>query len=75
MPWIVGETKWSFWKLLIHAIESIVAFVVIRYLLFGDPVQGWGSFICVLLFLGGIQRLYIGILGQYLVKTYLEADY
>lgn len=51
---------------------AAVIFVTIRYLLFGDPVQGWASLICVILFLGGIQLLCTGILGQYLAKTYLE---
>lgn len=56
---------------------SIVAFiliviVVIRKLLFSDPVQGWTSTICVILLLGGIQLFSIGILGKYLEKTYIE---
>lgn len=46
--------------------------IVVRKLLFGDPVDGWASTITVMLFLGGIQLLCIGILGQYLSKTYLE---
>ncbi len=47
-------------------------FVFIRALVFGDPVAGWPSMICIILFLGGVQLLGIGILGQYLAKTYLE---
>ncbi|MDO4921000.1 MAG: glycosyltransferase family 2 protein [Phascolarctobacterium sp.] len=94
---IAGETKWSFIKLLIYAIEGIVAFstaplvfatliglvcclfafgstafIVMRKLLFDDPIQGWASTISISLFLGGVQLLCIGILGQYLAKTYLE---
>lgn len=94
---VAGETKWSFWKLLIYAIEGIVAFstaplvlstlvgliccifafggtifIVMRKLLFGDAIQGWASTVSVMLFMGGIQLLCIGILGQYLAKTYLE---
>ncbi len=49
-----------------------VVFIVVRKLLFGDPVDGWASTISIMLFLGGIQMLGIGILGQYLSKTYLE---
>ena len=92
-----GETKWSFWKLLLYSIEGIVAFseaplaiaavsgllfcfiaflfivfIVVRTLLFGDPVAGWPSLICVILMIGGIQLFCIGILGKYLSKTYLE---
>ena len=47
-------------------------FVFIRALAFGDPVAGWPSLVCIILFLGGIQLLCIGVLGQYLAKTYLE---
>ncbi len=46
--------------------------IIIRTLLFGDPVGGWPSTMSVILFLGGIQLFSIGILGQYLSKTYLE---
>ena len=49
-----------------------VGFVVIRKLLFGDPIQGWASTVSILLFIGGVQLLCTGILGQYLAKTYLE---
>ena len=67
-----------------HALASVlgvllclIAFVfilvvLVKTLAFGDPVGGWPSMICVILFLGGVQLLCIGILGQYLSKTYLE---
>lgn len=47
-------------------------FVVIKALIFGDPVAGWPSLVSIILFLGGVQLLGIGVLGQYLAKTYLE---
>lgn len=47
-------------------------FVFIKALIYGDPVAGWPSMMCIILFLGGIQLLCIGVLGQYLAKTYLE---
>ena len=50
----------------------MILFVIIRNLMFGDPVQGWASTICVILLLGGIQLFTIGILGKYLEKTYIE---
>ena len=50
----------------------MVLFVFIRRLLFGDPVAGWASTICIVLFIGGVQLLCMGIMGQYLAKTYLE---
>ena len=46
--------------------------IVVKTLLFGDPVGGWPSMMCAILFLGGVQLLSIGILGHYLAKTYLE---
>lgn len=94
---VAGETKWSFWKLLIYALEGIIAyttaplsiatifgflfsllagimilFVIVRRILFGDPVDGWASEVCIMLFIGGIQLFCMGVLGQYLAKTYLE---
>lgn len=49
--------------------------IVLRTLIFGDPVSGWPSTICVIMLIGGIQLLCIGILGQYLAKTYLETKH
>jgi glycosyltransferase involved in cell wall biosynthesis len=49
-----------------------VIFIVIRKLAFGDPVQGWASTACIILFCAGIQLLTTGILGEYLAKTYNE---
>lgn len=94
---VAGETKWSFWKLLIYSIDGIIgfstaplaiasvvgvlfcilAFVLILYfflktLIWGDPVAGFPAMICIVLLLGGIQLFCVGILGQYLSKTYLE---
>lgn len=50
-----------------------ICVILVKTLLYGDPVGGWPSTMCVILFLGGIQLFCIGILGQYLSKTYLEA--
>lgn len=54
---------------------AAILFVVIRSLLFGDPVAGWPSTICIILFVGGIQLLCLGVMGQYLSKTYLETKH
>lgn len=94
---VAGETKWSFWGLLVYAVEGIVAFstaplviativgllccllalggtifVIVRKLLFDDPIQGWASTISIVLTVAGIQLFCTGILGQYLAETYLE---
>ena len=94
---VAGETKWSFWQLLLYSIQGIVGFstvplalasvlglvlcllsllmvvyIIIKTLLFGDPVGGWPSLACMVMFMGGIQLFCMGILGQYLAKTYLE---
>ncbi len=51
----------------------LIGFIVIRSLIYADPVSGWPSTICIILFIGGIQLLTIGILGQYLSKLFLES--
>ena len=50
----------------------MVVFLVVRKLIFGDPVQGWASLACIIVFVAGLQMFGIGILGQYLAKTYME---
>jgi glycosyltransferase involved in cell wall biosynthesis len=47
-------------------------FIIIRRLVFGDPVAGWASTICVVVFIGGLQLFCLGIIGQYIAKIYLE---
>ena len=51
---------------------AIVAYIIVKTLLFGDPVKGWPTMACMIMFLGGIQLFSMGILGEYLAKTYLE---
>ena len=97
VEWVAGETKWSFWKLLLYSIDGITAFstaplaiaslmwvlfcflaailivvVIVKTLVWGDPVAGYPSMMCFIFLIGGIQLLCLGILGQYLSKTYLE---
>ena len=92
-----GETKWSFWKLFLYSLDSIVAFstvplsiasvmgilfcfvafliiifIIVRTLIYGDPTSGWPSMVCIMFFIGGVQLLCIGVIGQYLSKAYLE---
>lgn len=50
----------------------MLVFIIVRKLLFGDPVAGWASTMCVIIFIGGIQLLCLGIMGQYIGKTYME---
>lgn len=94
---VAGETKWSFWKLFLYAIEGIVAFstaplaissiagilfciisfimiiiIIAKTIIFGDPTAGWPSLVCIIFFVSGIQLFCLGIIGQYLSKTYLE---
>lgn len=46
--------------------------IIVRRLVWGDPVAGWASTICVIIFIGGLQLFCLGIIGQYLAKTYME---
>ncbi len=50
----------------------MIIFVVIRKLMFGDPTAGWPSLVCIILLASGLQLLSIGVIGQYLAKTYME---
>ena len=50
-----------------------IIFVIARTLIFGDATRGWPSLVCIMFFISGIQLLCMGILGQYLSKTYLES--
>lgn len=92
-----GETKWSFWKLLMYSLDGIMAFstaplawssifglifcvlafllivfTIIRTAIFGDPVSGWPSLVCIISLVSGVQLFGIGVVGQYLSKTYME---
>ncbi len=50
----------------------MIIFIIVRKILFGDPVSGWPSLVCIMLLLSGVQFFCTGILGQYLAKTYME---
>lgn len=50
----------------------MILFICVRKIVFGDPVVGWASMVCVTIFIGGIQLFCTGIMGQYLAKTYME---
>lgn len=94
---VKGETKWSFWKLFLYAIDGIIAFTtaplaiasfmgvlfcllafiliivtIVRKALFGDPTSGWPSLVCIISLISGVQLFCLGIIGQYLSKTYME---
>lgn len=49
-----------------------ILFIIVRKLLFGDPVAGWASTACIITFIGGIQLLCLGIMGKYLATVYQE---
>jgi glycosyltransferase involved in cell wall biosynthesis len=95
-----GETKWSFWKLFLYALDGIMAFstvplafssflgvifcflaliliivTIIRKAAFGDPTSGWPSLVCIISLVSGVQLFCLGIVGQYLSKTYLEVKH
>lgn len=53
----------------------ILVFIVMRKLLFGNPVAGWPSLACIIIFIGGIQLFCLGIMGQYVGKIYMETKH
>ncbi len=94
---VAGETKWSFWKLFIYAIDGFTSFstiplvvsaligflfciisfimilvIIAKTLIYGDPVSGWPSLVCIIFLVSGIQLFCMGIMGQYLANVYLE---
>jgi glycosyltransferase involved in cell wall biosynthesis len=50
----------------------LVALIVVRRILWGDPVGGWASTVCIILFCSGLQLFTAGIIGQYVAKIYTE---
>lgn len=76
-----GITAFSTVPLMIASVAGVlfcllafvmIIFIIVRKLVFGDPVSGWPSLVCIMLFLSGVQFFCTGILGQYLAKTYME---
>ena len=51
----------------------MIAVVIIKKVFFGDPVDGWSSLVCIILFVSGLQQLGIGVLGSYLSRVFIEA--
>ena len=49
-----------------------ILFIIVKKLIIGDPTSGWSSMVCIMLLVAGIQLFCLGIIGQYLAKTYLE---
>ena len=59
---------------LVFAISGFIyaAVIAIRAITLGSPVQGWSSMMCVLLIVSGVQLTMLGILGEYLWRTFDE---
>ncbi len=53
----------------------LIIFIIVKTLVWGDPVGGWPSMACIMFFVGGIQLFCTGIIGEYLAKTYLETKH
>lgn len=76
-----GITAFSTTPLILSSILGLVfcfiaflaiIFIIVKTLIFGDPTSGWPSLACIIVFVSGIQLFSIGVIGQYLSKTYLE---
>lgn len=50
----------------------MIIVIIVKTLVFGDPTSGWPSLVCIIFLVGGIELFAIGIIGEYLAKTYLE---
>ena len=53
----------------------MILVIVVRTVIWGDPVSGWPSLACIIFMVSGIQLFCTGIVGQYLSKTYLETKH
>ena len=53
----------------------LIILIIVKTLIYGDPTSGWPSMICVIFFVSGVQLFSLGIIGQYLSKTYLEVKH
>ncbi len=63
----------SFFGILFCLLAFIfMIFIFCRALIYGDPVAGWPSMVCIITFIGGVQLLCLGIMGQYMSKLYME---
>lgn len=49
-----------------------IIFIIVKTLAFGDPVGGWPSLACIIIFVSGVQLFFLGVIGMYLSKLYLE---
>ena len=52
-----------------------IIFIIAKTLIFGDPVGGWPSLVCIIFLVSGVQLFCLGIVGQYLSKTYMEVKH
>lgn len=78
---VEGIVAFSTAPLLIAAFVGVILFIlslififviILKTIIYGDPVAGWPSLVCIILFTSGIQLFCTGIIGEYLAKTYLE---
>lgn len=51
---------------------AMIIFIIVKTLIFGDPTSGWPSLVCIIMLVSGVQLFCLGIVGQYLSKTYME---
>lgn len=78
---IEGITAFSTTPLILSSVVGMIfcliaflaiIFIIVKTLVYGDPTTGWPSLACIIVFVSGVQLFSIGIIGQYLSKTYLE---
>lgn len=63
----------TFFGLLVSLGSGVaLVFIIVRTLVFGDVTQGWPSLVSIVLFMGGIQLISIGVIGEYIGKIFLE---
>ena len=53
----------------------LILLIIFKTLILGDPTSGWPSLVCIIFMCSGIQLFSLGVIGQYLSKTYLEVKH
>ena len=53
----------------------LILVIIFKTLVYGDPTSGWASLVCIIFLVSGVQLFSLGIIGQYLSKTYLEVKH
>lgn len=61
-----------FWAFIIPALIMLTGYIFLDTIIHGNSTTGWPSIVCIMLFLGGIQLIFLGVIGEYIGRIYNE---